>query len=104
MSISFLKKFRNLLNSPPAGTIDESPLLRYVDRSQLLPREKLLRLGSQYGGWLIPADLRLGDTSVSYLAGAGEDISFDCALASKFHCQVRIFDPTPRAVQDFEQL
>jgi FkbM family methyltransferase len=39
-----------------------------------------------------------------YSAGAGEDISFDCALVERFHCQVRIIDPTPRAIDHFNRL
>jgi FkbM family methyltransferase len=38
------------------------------------------------------------------LAGAGEDIGFDCALVEKFGSRIRIVDPTPRAIAHFEQL
>lgn len=81
-----------------------SPLLRWVSAKSLLEPEKLLRLGTFYGGWLIPVDSGLSSDSVCYTAGAGEDISFDCALAERFHCLVRIIDPTPRAIQHFLQL
>jgi len=63
-----------------------------------------VRLGSEYGGWHIPADLCLSSTDVCFLAGAGEDLSFDCALAMRFPCPIHIFDPTPRAVAHFEGL
>jgi FkbM family methyltransferase len=56
----------------------------------------VLRLGSAYGGWVIPKDI-FHKTSICYLAGAGEDITFDIALAEMFNCRVHIFDPTPRA-------
>lgn len=46
----------------------------------------------------------LGQGSVVYSAGAGEDLSFDVALAERFGCEVHIFDPTPRAVTHFCQL
>lgn len=42
-------------------------------------RDDLVRLGSDYGGWWVPA----GDVKpdvVAYCAGAGEDITFDLAL------------------------
>lgn len=55
-----------------------------------------IKLGSEYGGWIIPANL-LNYNSVVYSAGAGEDITFDVAIANKFDCRVYIFDPTPRA-------
>jgi FkbM family methyltransferase len=62
---------------------------------------RLKKLGSsEYGGWIIPTD-QLNGNSVCYLAGAGEDISFDLALANRFHCHVFIFDPTPRAKKHF---
>ena len=81
-----------------------SPLFQFVDPDRLLPAEKLLRLGTPYGGWIIPQDSGITADSVCYSAGAGEDISFDCALAERFHCRVRIIDPTPRAIEHFEQL
>ena len=56
------------------------------------------RLGTPYGGWIIPQN-KLSRDSVCYLVGAGEDISFDLALIDKFGCQAHIFDPTPRAVE-----
>jgi hypothetical protein len=83
---------------------DTSPFLSYVDRRAILSSKKLLRLGTDYGGWIIPADSGLSTKSICYSAGAGEDISFDCALVERFHCQVRIIDPTPRAIQHFKAL
>jgi hypothetical protein len=61
------------------------------------------RLGSPYGGWIIPRNY-LHPQSVCYLVGAGEDVSFDLALADRYGCAVHIFDPTPRAVAHVEQL
>lgn len=63
-----------------------------------------VKLGTAYGGWYLPQDLLLTADDICYLAGAGEDISFDCALAMKFPCQVHIFDPTPRAITHATQL
>lgn len=61
------------------------------------PRPDMVRLGSDYGGWWIPAELVDGD-SICYLAGVGEDATFDLALAEQFDCDVWAFDPTPRAL------
>ncbi len=94
---------QKLLNSSKNSKGD-SPLLSYVDRAALLPQKELLRLGTAYGGWLIPASANLTSDSICYSVGAGEDISFDCALVGRFHCQVRIIDPTPRAIQHFNGL
>lgn len=64
----------------------------------------LVRLGGDsrgYGAWVAAADV-LRPGAVCYLAGAGEDITFDCALAATHGCQVHIFDPTPRAIAHFQ--
>jgi FkbM family methyltransferase len=81
-----------------------SPLSNCVDNKYLLPPEKLVRLGTAYGGWLLPIDFLLTMQSVCYCIGAGEDISFDCALAKKFHANIRIVDPTPKAIEHFKNL
>ncbi|HEU5408919.1 MAG TPA: FkbM family methyltransferase [Nitrospira sp.] len=75
-----------------------------MDHTTLFSGEDLLRLGTAYGGWLIPTDAGLTSDSMCYSVGAGEDISFDCALVERFHCQVRVIDPTPRAIQHFNCL
>lgn len=62
-----------------------------------------LRLGSKYGGWCIPKNL-LTNKSICYLAGAGEDISFDLSLSQKFKCIVNIYDPTPKSFEHFNKL
>ena len=93
-----------LKSSQTAEVGASSRLLPYVDRTALVAAKKLLRLGTTYGGWIIPADAGLTADSICYCAGAGEDISFDCALVERFHCQVRVIDPTPRAIQHFTNL
>jgi FkbM family methyltransferase len=64
---------------------------------------KLEKLGTEYGGWIIPVDI-LHEQSICYLGGAGEDISFDVALSKRFHCSVYIFDPTPRSKTHFDNV
>ena len=56
----------------------------------------LIRLGSEYGGWNIALTPSLSNSS-AICCGAGEDISFDLELASKFKSKVLIVDPTPRS-------
>ena len=65
------------------------------------PAGRLEKLGSSYGGWIIPVDY-LNGNSICYMAGAGEDISFDCEVAKRYRCEVVIFDPTPRSKAHFE--
>ncbi|HWK49396.1 MAG TPA: FkbM family methyltransferase, partial [Steroidobacter sp.] len=61
-------------------------------------RNDLVRLGSKYGGWIVPA-AAVREDSVCYCVGVGEDISFDLALMEHFGCEVHAFDPTPRAIE-----
>jgi FkbM family methyltransferase len=61
------------------------------------------RIGTTYGGWSIPVNL-LNSDSVCYLAGAGEDISFDVGIVNKYNSRVYILDPTPRAYSHYELL
>lgn len=56
----------------------------------------LQRLGEECG-WMVPIP-RLSPGCVCYCVGAGEDISFDVALAERYLCDVHTFDPTPKAV------
>jgi hypothetical protein len=66
------------------------------------PAVPVERIGSDYGGWIIPAGF-FNPQSICYLVGAGEDISFDLGLAYKFGCTAHIFDPTPRALAHLEK-
>jgi FkbM family methyltransferase len=75
-----------------------APDLKY---SLLKTTDKLEKLGTSYGGWLIPVN-SLTSGSICYMAGAGEDISFDVELAKRFQCDVYIFDPTPRSKAHFD--
>ncbi len=61
-------------------------------------RKNLEKLGSKYGGWVVPVDL-FNQSSICYCAGVGEDISFDLELIRRFLWQVYAFDPTPRAIK-----
>ena len=84
-------------------------VLRYFRRKLYGPRvkieskSKLLRLGSEYGGWVFaPDDSLVGATILS--CGLGEDASFDIEIARLYQAQVVIVDPTPRAITHFNDL
>ena len=63
------------------------------------PRPDLLAVGDLgYGGYLLPSSL-LGPDSVCFLAGTGEDISFDLGVIARFGCTVHALDPVPRAAE-----
>ncbi len=70
------------------------PLLYRRDRSNL----ELVRIGTDYGGWWIPAGL-LDASSLCYCAGVGTDISFDTGLIERYGCSVWGIDPTPRSIE-----
>jgi FkbM family methyltransferase len=65
-------------------------------------RRDLIRRGTEYGGWWFDPEA-LGRGALVVSAGAGEDISFDIAVASEFDAEVIIIDPTPRAVAHVEE-
>lgn len=66
-------------------------------------RFALKRLGSTYGGWVIPDGI-LSKSSICYCVGAGEDISFDYEVAKEYRSKVYVIDPTKRAREHFEVL
>lgn len=67
------------------------------------PGGPLEHLGSDYGGWTIEAAPYLhGGTVVS--CGLGLDASFDAEIAQKFGATVTVVDPTPGAIEHFEQM
>ena len=41
----------------------------------------MIKLGTNYGGWYIPKDIKLDKESIIYSGGVGEDISFDLVLS-----------------------
>jgi FkbM family methyltransferase len=59
--------------------------------------DSAVRLGSEYGGWHIPAG-GIASDAVVYSAGLGEDATFDLELIVRYGCDVWAFDPTPRAI------
>lgn len=61
------------------------------------PRGDMVRLGTDYGGWWVPASL-IDKESICYLVGLGEDASLDLALTEEYGCNVWSMDPTPRSV------
>jgi len=65
---------------------------------------KLKRLGTKYGGWLVPNDISLDSKSIIYSAGAGEDISFDLQIQSLFDCFILLIDPTLRSEIHFNEI
>lgn len=64
----------------------------------------LVKIGTNYGGWYVPNNMKLNYDSIVYCAGAGEDISFDLNIQSLFNCDIHIFDPTKRAKDHYMEI
>ncbi len=61
-----------------------------------LPDGSISFLGTEYGGYAVPTEIAKGSVGLSF--GAGEDISFEIAIAGELDATVHIYDPTPRAI------
>lgn len=59
------------------------------------------KLGTKYGGWVIPKNIQLTKDSIIYSAGVGEDISFDLLLQDRFDSNIVLIDPTERAKKHY---
>ena|SRR5215467_10880447 len=67
------------------------------------PAMEIRHLGTAYGGWSFAEDERFyGSTIIS--CGLGEDASFDVEFAARYHAKVILVDPTPRAIEHYEQI
>lgn len=64
----------------------------------------MIRFGTDYGGYLLPENIKLDSNSIVYSIGIGEDISFDTTLSGKYNCKVYMFDPTPRSIDHVEKI
>lgn len=62
------------------------------------------RLGTNYGGWVLPKDIKLDENSIVYSAGVGEDVSFDMILSDRYKCNIILIDPTNRAKKHFDEV
>ncbi len=75
----------------------EGARARAEKEAALRPQLNLQRIGTDYGGWVVPAAMIRPDW-ICYCGGVGEDVSFDLGLIERFGCSVFAFDPTPRAI------
>jgi FkbM family methyltransferase len=66
-------------------------------------RKDLVRIGTRYGGYVVPEGLPTANW-VCYTAGLGEDVSFELQFVERFGCTIHGFDPTPRAIRYAEQV
>lgn len=103
---SFARQSRRATNAlrDPAGFLRRRLSPVYMARRLgKRTRPDVVRIGSDYGGWSVAANL-IGPDSICYCAGVGEDVSFDLGLIERFGCHVWAFDPTPRAIAFVEPI
>lgn len=62
------------------------------------------RIGTEYGGWILPTNITLNENSIIYSAGVGEDISFDLLLQNKYNCKIFLIDPTKRSIKHYNEI
>jgi FkbM family methyltransferase len=75
-----------------------APYKRFRRAAKPAERDDLVLIGSDYGGWAIPAG-PIESSWVCYSGGVGKDISFDMGFIERFGCTVHAFDPTPSSVE-----
>src|SRR5262245_9088518 len=72
--------------------------MRVARHAPVRARSGLIRLGTEYGGYVLPESLPQANW-ICYSGGIGEDASFELELISRYGCEVVGFDPTPRSVE-----
>ena len=77
--------------------------LRYRPKVVIRSHPRLTTMGSKYGAWTFIDDESLNH-GILISCGLGEDASFDIEFASKYSAEVIFIDPTPRAINHFEQI
>jgi FkbM family methyltransferase len=77
---------------------DRLEWLSFSRKLEIVPLAGLERLGSAYGGYVVPARL-IEPEWICYSAGLGEDISFELELIGRCGCTVDAFDPTPKSIE-----
>jgi len=78
-------------------------LIGIENPKQILPLQSLTYIGAGAWGYWVPSNF-LNKHSVCYCVGAGEDISFDTQLKTKYDCAIYIFDPTPASKKHFDEV
>ena len=66
-------------------------------------KNNIVFLGTDYGGWSFLDNNNLKNKFI-ISAGLGEDASFDIEIISKYNCKVIVIDPTPRAIDHYNEI
>ena len=90
--LSFVYKIKSLF-------IEKHPLQNFKD----VKGYNFVFLGTQYGGWSFVDEDNLKNCTI-ISAGLGEDASFDIEFASKYNAKIIIVDPTPKAIDHYNEI
>lgn len=109
---SGFKLAKQIIKSTPLESVIKPIYGRYkniverrhpIQNTETSKKHSFERLGTEYGGWVFVDEEELYDSPI-ISAGLGEDASFDVEFAQKYNSDVNIIDPTPRAIQHFEEI
>jgi FkbM family methyltransferase len=62
------------------------------------------KLGTEYGGWYLPSDIKLNENSIIYSGGVGEDVSFDLSISTKYNSNIFLIDPTEKSKKHYNEV
>jgi len=62
------------------------------------------KLGTNYGGWYVPKELKLNSDSVILDIGIGEDVSFPLNLSHKYDPKIILLDPTKKSIKHWDEI
>lgn len=76
---------------------------KLIKNLKFIKKENVIYMGTDYGGWSL---LKNDNLKNKYIisAGLGEDASFDIEIISKYNCKVIAVDPTPRAIDHYNEI
>lgn len=94
--INFLKKIFSLKKTMLINKFNKSLNFKVA-------KEKIIFLGSLYGGWSFLEKKNLNNNYI-ISAGLGEDASFDIELINRYNCKIILIDPTPRAIEHYNEI
>ena len=94
--INFLKKIFSLKKTMLINKFNKSLNFKVA-------KEKIIFLGSLYGGWSFLEKKNLNNNYI-VSAGLGEDASFDIELINRYNCKIILIDPTPRAIEHYNEI
>jgi FkbM family methyltransferase len=109
---SVFRTLKDFIESTPLLPLAERVYRRYqylvnerhpIQDTETTDEHILTSLGTEYGGWTFVDEENLDDSTI-ISAGLGEDISFEVEFADKYNSKLVCVDPTPRAIQHFEQV